>query len=237
MGRGVRRLDAVQEIAVRDALRGERPPRGQLVEPEPGHVGGAEAVAVPLEEEQPEHGEVEVVVLGHAVDGLGERGGAAVAVPRIPGGGGRVQADFREPVAQRPVAGGAGEGADAGQRQRLDRLAEQTPGRPPQPGGLQAGAEGLGRGVGAESGKGPGAEWGRVGDRAWVGRREQVGGRGRTGIGNRARTGSRAGTGGRVWARGREQVGVRARAGSRVGTGDRVWARERAGRARRGRLL
>ena len=46
----------VEQIAVRDALGGEGPARGELVEPQPGDVGGGEAVAVPLEQQQVSRG-------------------------------------------------------------------------------------------------------------------------------------------------------------------------------------
>jgi hypothetical protein len=123
---GERGLDAVEEIAVRDALGGEGTAGGELVQPEPAHVGGGEGVAVAFEEQQPEEGVVEVVVLGHAVDVLGEGGGAAAAVPGVDGGDVGVEAGFGEPGGEGPVAGGSGEGADAGEGQLLDGLPEEA---------------------------------------------------------------------------------------------------------------
>ena len=115
-------------------------PGGQFVQPEPGHVGGGEAAAVALEEQQAEQRVVEVVVLGHAVDVLGEGGGARCGGST--GSGAATAGSRPRAVNQRgqgPVAGGAGELADAVEGELLDGLAEQAAGRPAQPGGFQAG--------------------------------------------------------------------------------------------------
>lgn len=142
VGGGERGLQAVEEIAVRDALGGEGPAGRELVEPEAADVGGGEALAVALEEEQAEEGVVEVVVLGHAVDVLGEGGGGGAAVPGVGGQYLRGDAAFGEPVVQGPVAGGQGQGPDPVERQLLDGLPEQTADGPPQPGGFQPGLRG-----------------------------------------------------------------------------------------------
>lgn len=81
----VRGFDAVQEVAVGDSFRGERAARREFVQPEAGHVRGGEVLAVALEEQEVQEGVVEVVVLRHAVDVLGEGGGRGAAVPGVGG--------------------------------------------------------------------------------------------------------------------------------------------------------
>ncbi|GAA3306458.1 hypothetical protein GCM10020295_62740 [Streptomyces cinereospinus] len=141
-------LDAAEEVAVGDAFRGEGAPGGEFVEPEAGHVRGGEVLGVALQQQEIEEGVVEVVVLGHAVDVLGEGGAGRAAVPGVGAEERPGDAPGGEVGGQRPVAGGLGELADAGEGQLLDRLAQQAADRTAQPGGVQAGLQ-AGRGGGA----------------------------------------------------------------------------------------
>ena len=129
LGRKVR----LEQVAHRDALGREDPAGRQVVEPELRHVERGELRAAALEQRDAEHREVEVVVLGRAVDVLGQARRAAGAVPRealqhLDGNAAR-----REPGRDRPVARGLRELADALARQALDRLAEHAARRAAEP--------------------------------------------------------------------------------------------------------
>lgn len=56
VGGGGRGLEPEQQVPVREALGGEGPAGGELVEPEAGDVGGAEAPAVPAQQDQVQQG-------------------------------------------------------------------------------------------------------------------------------------------------------------------------------------
>lgn len=137
VGGGAGRLDAFEEVAVGDALGGEGTAGGEFVEPEPAELGGGERLSVALEEQQIQQGVVEVVVLGHAVDVLGERGGGGAPVPGVGGGEVGGQTLGGEPGAQRPVAGGTGESADGVEGELFDGFAEKTADAPAEPGGVE----------------------------------------------------------------------------------------------------
>jgi hypothetical protein len=137
----VRGFDAVQEVAVRDAFRCERAACGEFVQPEVGYVRGGEVGAVALEQQEVQNGVVEVVVLRHAVDVLGEGGWCGAVVPGVLGCESGWEAVGCEPGGEGPVAGGSGEGADAFQGELLHWFAEEAACGSAQPGGFQAGVE------------------------------------------------------------------------------------------------
>ena len=158
----VRGLDAVQEVAVGDSFRGERAACGEFVQPQAGHVRGGEVLAVALEQQEVQEGVVEVVVLRHAVDVLGEGGGGGAAVPGVGCLEVRGEASFCEPGGQGPVAGGSGQCSDAVQGELFHWLAEEAACGSAQPGGLQAGVEcGGGRGRFFFPRPTPSRNWGR----------------------------------------------------------------------------
>lgn len=134
---GVRGVDAGEEVAVGDAFGGEGAACGEFVEPEPCHVRGGEVAAVAGEQEEVEEGVVEIVVLGHAVDVLGEGGGSRTAVPGVGGEELRGDTTGGEPGGEGPVAGCPGELADRGEGEFLDGFAEEAADGAAEPGGLQ----------------------------------------------------------------------------------------------------
>jgi hypothetical protein len=125
---------AEQEVTVGGPLGGEDPAGRQRVQPELGHVRGGEARAGALKQAQGQHRVVEVVVLWHAVDVLGQAGrpGAAVPGPALGHGGG--QAQLGEIAVERPPPSGPGDRLDARTGDLLHRFAQQATGRPAVPG-------------------------------------------------------------------------------------------------------
>ena len=132
--RGDRRQIPLEQVAHRDSLRREDPPRRQVVEPELRDVDRREVRPGALEQDDGEHREVEVVVLRDPVDVLGEARRPRRLVPRIPLRHGRVETLGGEPPAHRPVAGALRDRTDALARDVLDRLPEHTAGRAAEPG-------------------------------------------------------------------------------------------------------
>lgn len=156
----VRWLDAGEEVAVGDAFGGEGAACGEFVQPEGRYVGGGEVTAVAGEQEEVEEGVVEVVVLGHAVDVLGEGGGGRAAVPGVGGEEVRGDASGGEPGGQGPVAGGGGELADGCEGEFLHGFAEEAPGGSAQPCGFEAGEVGGRAGRGFFPEPAPSRSWG-----------------------------------------------------------------------------
>ena len=80
--RGLGRQVRLEQVPHRDALGGEDPPGGHVVEPDLGDVERVEAGAAAFQQRDAEHREVEVVVLRDPVDVLGEARRTAGPVPR-----------------------------------------------------------------------------------------------------------------------------------------------------------
>ena len=94
--------------------------------------------AVPLDQVEGHHREVEVVVLGHAVDVLGQAGERAPTVPRPAGQHLGREVPRGEPVGERPAVLHLEDLADALAGDLLDRLAEQAAGGAAGPGSEDA---------------------------------------------------------------------------------------------------
>ena len=128
------RRAGVQQVAVGGPFRGEHPAGREVRQPGQGDVVGGQLGAVLFEQLEGEQGEVEVVVLRHAVDVLDQRGRRRPPVPRPPAGDLGRQPAGGEVAGDRPVPGGAGDLLDARTRDLLHRLAEQAARRPSVPG-------------------------------------------------------------------------------------------------------
>jgi hypothetical protein len=128
----------LEQVPNGDPLGGEHAPGWLVVEPELRDVGRLETGAAPLQQRDPEHREVEVVVLGDPVDRLGEARGAARAVPGPARRDLVGQTHGGEPGGHRPVPRRLSDRADALSRQALDGLAEHASGGSPEPGAANA---------------------------------------------------------------------------------------------------